>query len=399
MAKKKSKDLMNGLFDEVVKSVNGAGGHPMMKLQEMQDRYGIPGYCSTGYPSWDLHMMHSPDNSEWGFPYGRVTGIYGAQSALKTRTCYEILAENIKRGGHSFLLTYEMDFDESYATSFLRKRGIKEDIDDLPYGVKPILSMKELNDTVKSTLKKYKEVADKVEKSGDNPHEELPPIAIAVDSMGALLSHGDRQRLEGEVKGKSTDFEDGKQVGGKASEIHNFFQLHLLEFARLGVLFLYTNHYRDNIGYGNKKYNPAHDSALKYYPSLRLEMKRGYDKKFQKERSSMNVKYRKGWEFLVRIRKVRQELALSGEVAIRFYENLGLDYIGSLVDAAHMSGVAGLYAGAYTLEVDDDHELSEFNGKYTKKKLRKKIREDVKFRVLLEKECMKRGPQVVQEFD
>jgi hypothetical protein len=64
-----------------------------------------------------------------------------------------------------------------------------------------------------------------------------------------------------------------------------------------------------------------------------------------------------------------------------------------------MSGVAGLYASTYNLDMDEDHELAEWNGKYTKKKLRKLIHNDVKFRVLLEKECMKRGPQVIQEFD
>lgn len=397
---KKSNEFMMDLFDEVVDSVGKGGGSPMMKLIEMQQRYGIPGYIETGYPSWDLHLMHSSDNSQWGFPYGRVSEMFGAESSLKTRTCYELMAENVKRGGHSHFLTYELDFEASYVEEFLRKRGIEEHLNDLPYSVAPIISMKELNDKVKRILAPYKKVADKAEKKGKDPHKVLPPICICVDSMGAMLSHGDRKRLEKDSKSEKKGFSGGKQVGGKASEIHNFFQLYLLEWARLGVAFVYTNHYRDNIGYGNKKYNPAHDSALKYYPSLRLDLRRGYDKSFQTQRSHNNINYKKGWIFKSKTHKIRQEMATDGVVEIKFYENLGLDYIGSLVDAAKISEVARLYGGVYTIDIEDeDKELAEHNGEYSERDLRDKIKNDVRFRVLLKQEVMRTGPTVIQEFE
>lgn len=392
---KKGKDLLDGLFDEAVKSVQGAGGHPLMDLRTMQERYGVPRYCSSGYPSWDLHMMHDARNKSWGFPYGRISELFGAQSSLKTRTCYELLAENIRMGGHSYFLTFEMDFDEPYAAEFLRKRGVNKSTKDLPYAVKPIVSMLELDETVSSLLKTYSQVADGLEKKGENPLNHIPPIIIAVDSMGALLSHGDKERLTSSKKKEG--FDNGKQVGQKASEIHNFFQKHMLEFARLGVLFLYTNHYRDNIGYGNKKYNPAHNSALKYYRTMQLEMKRGYDRSFQSERSSLKVKYRDGWPLVVKVRKTRNAQALAGEFEIRFYENRGLDYTQSLIDAGMMSDVVPVSRGNHVVDFPENHPLHEYNKKYARSDFRDLINEDVKFRVLLERACLRAGPKVAQD--
>jgi len=392
---KKGKDLLAGLFDEAVKSVQGAGGHPMMNLRTMQDRYGVPRYCSSGYPSWDLHMMHDAMNKQWGFPYGRISELFGAQSSLKTRTCYELLAENIKLGGHSYFLTFEMDFDESYASEFLRKRNIKAGTDDLDYGAKPIVSMLELDKTVTAILKPYKIVADSLEKAGKNPLEHLPPILIAMDSMGALLSHGDKERLESDKK--KLGFDNGKQVGQKASEIHNFFQKHMLDFARLGVLFVYTNHYRDNIGFGRKKYNPAHDSALKYYRTMQLEMKRGYDKDLSNERSSLTVSYRDGWPLTVKIRKTRNAQTLAGEFEIPFYENRGLDYTQSLLDAGKMSDVAPRKSGKYVIDFPKKHSLHKWNGDYAEASFKDLINSDVEFRVLLERACMRAGPKVAQD--
>jgi len=392
MAKKNDpKKLVSGLFGQAEKSVKGTAG-PLFRLHEMQAKFGTRRYLSTGYPSFDMHLMHNKERTEYGFPYGRIVGIHGASGALKTTFTYQSLAKNVAKGGHSLYLTTE-DFDADYAEMFLQREGMTGDLSQYDYSAKFIHNMDVLDETVKAFLKPYVEAADKLEDMGEDPLDHLPPIMIGCDSIGALIAGVDHKRLE--KKG----IKEGKQVGVKASEIHSFFQLNMMKFARLGVLFLYTNHFRDNIGFGNAKYTVAHDSALKYYATLRVRVQRGWDKDMMSKKSSANREYRQGWPFVAKIYKIRQETVLAGEVEIPYVNTMGLDYTASLVDAGMMSGVAKLWGGVYTIDVDDDHYLAPWNGKYAKADLRDLIKENAEFRVKLEKASLKAGAESVQEFD
>lgn len=385
---------MDDLFDQAVQQsgdLEGAGS-PYLTLDQFHERYGVSRFLDVGYPSYNLHLM-TDGQGNYGMPYGRVIEISGKESTLKTTMCLEVLAENVRQGGHSYLIQDEFDFNKEYAGRFLRKRGVDTPFKELKYTATGINSVSQLAERVKATLAPYKAMADELEKDGKNPRKELPPVVICVDSIGALVSEIERETYE-------DDFDDDPKRATKATDLHKFFKMFLEDFGRLGVLFLFTNHLRANMDYGNKKYSIAHDSALRHYCSLRIQHSKGYKRSMKNDKSDNNVSYRRGFPLEVEIKKIRDDHTGKDQFEIPYFYQKGLDKLQSIMDAAHLTDVARWWGGTFQLELDEDNELSEFNDNYSPKKFRRVLKENPKLRNEIERLSYEAGPrQVVDEGD
>lgn len=391
MAKKNKKtkeDKLDDLFNLTLKSVKEKSGESMYLMDEMEARYGVKKYLSTGLPSWDIRLMHNKDRTEYGFPYGRISEIHGETSSGKTSKALDLIARNVKQGGFSYYLTSELDYDEEYLYHFVcEEHGIDYEVAKKRIGIRPIKSISDLHKVVDGILEPIRGLAEEIESNGKIPNEELPDILIVPDSIGAMLSGENRDRIE-------EDFDDGDRMGGQAAALHRFFKYFLFDIGRLGIAFIMVNHFRANLqGYTKRK--PASDWALKYYCSLRCGLIARTDSKLGKEK--VNKKESKvGFPVDIKIYKIRGEHVLTGKVTLDFYYNYGFDYVASLAETAEVTGIFNPIKRSYKVNIDEDNPLTKWfepGEKQSKKNFRKMIADDVELAVTLEKEVLKIGPE------
>lgn len=394
MAKKKKDDsasAIRDLFDLTLKSVEKTYGRKIYDIDKVYEKFGIHRYLSTGLPSWDLHLLHNKDRTQYGIPYGRIVEVHGDTSSCKTTLAMMLAAENSAQGGLTYWCQSEYDFDREYANKFLREKGLDEDAEAL-WAVADPMTIKDLFQVVKGIVEPVRELADKIEAKGGNPLEQLPPILIVVDSIAALSGDEDRSRI-------AKDWDDGNRTGSHAGEMHQFFKFFLHDFARLGICLFMTNHYRADLGFGRRTKVPAHESAIRYYASLRSALKRGYDKaNLNKTVSRSKIDYEVGFPLETSIYKVRGEYVQSGTLSIPYYHNHGFDYIASLIDACKMTGLTSERSGVYEFDSLGEELDKKYGGKkFSVKELREIFKEDLEFAVKCERMALKRGPLVLED--
>lgn len=390
-------------IDELHEEAMSATGGGTYDFLEMAEQYGSPDSLSSGYLNWDLMLYRNPKTGNWGFPYGRVTGLWGNQETGKTTTALNLSARNIKEGGKhlgerhggiSVILLKEEDYDINYVKKHLKNVGIiNKHFDKIrnQFIIKPIETVSDISDFLQDFLGTYDEKAQEIDDKGGNAREELPRIMITVDSFGATMAKDRQNSLE-------DDFDDDPKRAAKASALHDLFKLHLNKIARTGTMFLYTNHTRRNQNPNSyTKYKESNKDALKFYASCVCKLSKGYRREHNQERSHDKHKYKRGWEFQINVDKLRQPTRLNGKTKIDFYENIGLDKTDSIVKGLEMTEVANFTAGKYVIDFEEDHELHEYNGEYSENALRELIYEEFEFRKAAEKEARKRGPRNVQK--
>lgn len=349
---------LKDLFNLTLKSVEKTLKRPMWTLEEIDAKYGVSKYLSTGLPSLDMSLMHNEDRTQYGFPHGRYVEICGDSGACKTTLMNLLCAKTLSQGGMAYYIPTEFDFDVDYFNTFLADEGLepikKDGSSDYLFGISPSTTIKELYLTMKGIVEPLRALADEIEKAGKNPLEELPPVLIVCDSLGAMMADTNRDRLD-------KDWDDGDQTGAHAKELHDFFKFFLHDIARLGILFIFTNHYRANLGPGYSKKQPAHEFATAYYCSMRLRFDMGYDKaNLNKTVTRMGRDFRVGFPVKVSVYKIRGEFALDGIVNIGYYHNHGFDYIGSLVDACRMSSIFVERKGVYDVGITEEEDAEIF---------------------------------------
>jgi len=391
---------LRDLFDLTVKTVEQSLKRPLWRLEEVDRKFGISGFLSTGLPSLDLALMHNNDRTEYGFPYGRFVEVCGDSGACKTTLMNLLAARNLAKGGMSYYITTEFDFDVNYLNRFMTEEGLEPVKNDgtsvYPFGIAPVTTVKELYLAMKGIIDPLKALADEMEKQGKVPLQELPPVLVVCDSLGALMGDENRTRLD-------DDWDKGDKTGGHAKELHDFFKFFLYDCARLGVLFVFTNHYRADLGMGFRKKQPAHDFATRYYCSLRLMVDRGWDKAtLNKTVSRMGRNFEVGFPVDVSIYKIRGDYALDGTVRIGYYHNHGFDYMASLIDACRMSSVLVERKGVFDISISekDDLELSKkFDGaKWSGiKEAKSVLSSDLELAVKFEKLAFKKGPEKLED--
>jgi RecA/RadA recombinase len=396
MTKKKedSTTALKELFELTLKSVEKTYGRKIFDIEDSHVKFGVHRYLSTGLPSWDLHLPHNKDRTQYGIPYGRIIEVHGESSSCKTTLAMNLAAENTANGGLTYWCQSEGDFDRDYANHFLRERGVdvdgEQDSESL-WAVADPTTLKDLFQVVKGIVAPIREVADKIEEQGGNPLEKLPPVLIVIDSLAALSGDEDRARLD-------NDWDDGTKVGGHAGEMHRFFKFFIRDFARLGIMLFMTNHYRADLGFGKRTKIPAHESAIRYYTSLRMSLGRGYDKaNLNKTVTRGGLEYDVGFPLNVGIYKIRGEYVQDGELSVPYYHNHGFDYLASLIDALRLTGLLNERAGVYEFTELPEGMEEKVTGKIAKKELRNLLRDDLGLAVKLERMAMKRGPSFLED--
>ena len=223
--KKESQDL-----DEVIKEIKTRYGEgAIMKLGEVGkvEVDAIP----TGSISLDIAL------GVGGVPRGRIIEIYGPESSGKTTLALHIVAQAQKGGGKAAFIDAEHALDPEYA----KRIGVK--IDDL------IISQPDSGEQaleIVETLVKSQEID-----------------VIIVDSVAALTPQAE---IEGEM---------GAQFIGLQARLMSQALRKLTAIAsKTKTVIIFINQIRMQIGvYGNPETTPG-GKALKFYSSVRIEVRR-----------------------------------------------------------------------------------------------------------------------------
>ena len=174
-----------------------------------------------------------------GIPRGRIIEIYGPESSGKTTVALHIVAEAQKRGGIAAFVDAEHALDPVYA----RKLGVN--IDEL-YVSQP--------DTGEQAL----EITEALVRSGALD-------VVVIDSVAALVP-------KAEIEGEMGDSFVGLQARLMSQALRKLTGI----INKTGCVAVFINQLREKVGvmYGNPETTPG-GRALKFYASVRLDVRRG----------------------------------------------------------------------------------------------------------------------------
>ena len=173
-----------------------------------------------------------------GIPRGRVTEIYGSESAGKSTLAIHIMAETQKLGGIAAYVDAEHALDPSYASNC----GLK--LDEL------LISQP---DSGEQAL----DITEQLVRSG-------AVDTIVVDSVAALVP-------QAEIEGDTVDTHVGLQARLMSQALRKLTST--IHHSRTAVIFI--NQLREKVGvtYGSPEVTPG-GRALKFYSSVRIDLRR-----------------------------------------------------------------------------------------------------------------------------
>lgn len=189
-----------------------------------------------------------------GLPKGRVIEIYGPESSGKTTLAIHAIAESQKMGGIAAFIDAEHAFDRSYA----KKLGV--DVENL------LISQP---DNGEQAL----EIADNLIRSGAID-------ILVIDSVAALVP-------KAEIEGEMGDSKMGLQARLMSQALRKLTGT----ISKTGCCCIFINQLRDKIGvmFGNPETTTG-GNALKFYASVRLDVRRISQIKDTEEVSGNRVK-------------------------------------------------------------------------------------------------------------
>ena len=208
------------------------GKGAVMKLGENAGTQNIP-VIPTGCLTLDAAL------GVGGIPRGRIVEIYGPEYSGKTTVALHIVAEAQKAGGIAAFVDAEHALDPAYA----RKLGVN--IDEL-YVSQP--------DTGEQAL----EIAEALVRSGALD-------VVVIDSVAALVP-------KAEIDGEMGDSFVGLQARLMSQALRKLAGI----INKTGCVAIFINQLREKVGvmYGNPETTPG-GRALKFYASVRLDVRRG----------------------------------------------------------------------------------------------------------------------------
>jgi len=208
------------------------GKGAIMRLGEARARMQVEA-IPTGSLALDIAL------GVGGVPRGRIIELYGQEGSGKTTLALHILAQAQRMGGVVAFIDAEHALDPEYA------RALGVDVDNL------LISQP---DTGEQAL----EIADELVRSG-------AVDAFVVDSVAALVP---RDELEGEM----TDQQPGMQARLMSKALRKLAG----SISKSRAVAVFVNQVREKIGvtFGSPETTPG-GRALKFWSSVRLEVKRG----------------------------------------------------------------------------------------------------------------------------
>jgi recombination protein RecA len=216
-------------------------------LKQIEKQFGKGSIMKLGEASASMNVETVPSGSialdialgVGGFPRGRIIEIYGPESSGKTTVALHAVAEVQKRGGQAAFIDAEHALDPVYAS----KLGVN--IDEL------LISQP---DTGEQAL----EIAEALVRSG-------AVDIIVVDSVAALVP---KNELEGEM--------GDSHVGLQARLMSQALRKLAGAISKSKTMAIFINQLREKVGvmFGNPETTTG-GRALKFYASVRLEVRRG----------------------------------------------------------------------------------------------------------------------------
>jgi recombination protein RecA len=207
------------------------GKGAIMKLGEATARLNVEA-IPTGAITLDLAL------GVGGLPRGRVTEIYGAESAGKSTLAQHVIAEAQRMGGVAAYIDVEHVLDPLYA----RMCGVNTD---------------ELYIAQPDTGEQAMEICDSLVRSG-------AVDIIVIDSVAALVPRA-------EIEGEMGDVHMGLQARLMSQALRKLTS----NISRSKTAVVFINQLREKIGvmFGNPETTPG-GRALKFYASVRLDIRR-----------------------------------------------------------------------------------------------------------------------------
>lgn len=229
---KKTMDKEKALSAALSQIERAFGKGSIMRLGQQENAVEIPA-ISTGSLGLDIALGIG------GLPRGRVVEVYGPESSGKTTLALHVVAQAQKQNGSCAYIDAEHAMDPGYAA----KLGVN--LDTL------LISQP---DTGEQAL----EIADTLVRSGAID-------VLVIDSVAALVP---KAELEGEM--------GDTHVGLQARLMSQALRKLTSSVARSNTLIIFINQLRMKIGvmFGNPETTTG-GNALKFYASVRMEIRRG----------------------------------------------------------------------------------------------------------------------------
>lgn len=207
------------------------GKGSIMRLGEAGQRLAVEA-IPTGSLSLDMALGIG------GVPRGRVTEIFGAESAGKSTLAHHIMAEAQKMGGTAAYIDTENALDPAYASTL----GVNLD---------------ELLVSQPDTAEQALEIAEYLVRSG-------AVDVVVIDSVAAMVP---RAELEGDM--------GDSHMGLQARLMSQGLRKLSSAINRSHAVVIFINQLREKIGvvFGNPEVTPG-GRALKFYSSVRIDLRR-----------------------------------------------------------------------------------------------------------------------------
>ena len=235
-----------------------------LAISQIEKRFGKGAIMKLGEPSALIATEVIPSGSlsldlalgVGGIPRGRITEVYGPESSGKTTLALHAIAQGQKRGGTVAYIDVEHALDPAYAS----RCGVK--LDDM------LISQP---DTGEQAL----EIVEALVRSA-------AVDIVIIDSVAALVPQAE---LEGQI--------GDTHVALQARLMSQALRKLAAAIGKTGTAVLFINQLREKVGivFGNPEVTPG-GRALKFYSSVRIELRRSETIKLGDEIVGNRVKAR-----------------------------------------------------------------------------------------------------------